>query len=52
MGKTNYVTLLGAEAARTRLDLLVEQTKSHLEPFGAAAEFLRDSVDFVLERRS
>ena len=51
-GKTNYVTLLGAEAARTRLDLLVEQTKSHLEPFGAAAEFLRDSVDFVLERRS
>ncbi|CAN7591579.1 polyprenyl synthetase family protein [Phenylobacterium sp. LjRoot225] len=51
-GKTNYVTLLGAEAARTRLELLVEQTKAHLEPFGAAAEFLRDSVDFVLERRS
>lgn len=51
-GKTNYVTLLGADAARTRLDLLVEQTKAHLEPFGAAAEFLRDSVDFVLERRS
>ena len=51
-GKTNYVTLLGAEAARERLELLVEQTKSHLEPFGAAAEFLRDSVDFVLERRS
>jgi farnesyl diphosphate synthase len=51
-GKTNYVTLLGADAARTRLELLVEQTKAHLEPFGAAAEFLRDSVDFVLERRS
>jgi len=51
-GKTNYVTLLGADAARTRLDLLVEQTKAHLEPFGAAAEFLQDSVDFVLERRS
>jgi farnesyl diphosphate synthase len=51
-GKTNYVTLLGADAARERLELLVEQTKSHLETFGAAAEFLRDSVDFVLERRS
>jgi farnesyl diphosphate synthase len=51
-GKANYVTLLGAEAARERLDLLIEQTKSHLEPLGAAAEFLRDSVDFVLDRRN
>ena len=51
-GKTNYVTLLGANAARERLELLVEQTKAHLEPFGAPAEFLRDSVDFVLERRN
>ena len=51
-GKANYVTLLGADAARERLTLLTEQTKAHLEPFGARAEFLRDSVDFVLERRS
>jgi len=51
-GKANYVTLLGAEAARERLELIVEQTKSHLDPFGVAAEFLRDSVDFVLDRRS
>jgi farnesyl diphosphate synthase len=51
-GKTNYVTLLGAEAAQERLDLLIQQTKAHLEPFGAAAEFLRDSVDFVLDRRN
>jgi farnesyl diphosphate synthase len=51
-GKTNYVTLLGAGAARERLSLLTEQTKAHLEPFGAAAEFLRSSVDFVLDRRS
>ena len=51
-GKANYVTLLGAEAARERLALLTEQTKAHLEPFGSRAEFLRDSVDFVLERRS
>jgi farnesyl diphosphate synthase len=51
-GKANYVTLLGADAARERLDLLTEQTKSHLELFGSSAEFLRASVDFVLERRN
>jgi farnesyl diphosphate synthase len=51
-GKTNYVTLLGAEAARERLNLLVEQTKAHLDPLGPRAEFLRASVDFVLDRRN
>jgi farnesyl diphosphate synthase len=51
-GKANYVTLLGAEAAHERLKLLVEQTKAHLDPLGPRAEFLRDSVDFVLDRRN
>ena len=51
-GKANYVTLLGADAARERLKLLIEQTKAHLDPFGPRAEFLRASVDFVLERRN
>jgi farnesyl diphosphate synthase len=51
-GKANYVTLLGAEAARERLELLSAQTKAHLEPFGARADFLRASVDFVLERQN
>ena len=51
-GKANFVTLLGVGAARERLTLLGGQTKAHLEPFGAAAEFLRASVDFVLERQS
>ena len=51
-GKANYVTLLGADAARERLNLLIEQTKAHLDPFGPRAEFLRASVDFVLERRN
>ena len=50
-GKTNFVTLLGVDAARQRLGLLKTQTKSHLDPFGHRAEFLRASVDFVLERR-
>ncbi len=51
-GKANYVTLLGAQAARERLNLLAEQTKAHLDPFGPRAEFLRASVDFVLDRRN
>lgn len=51
-GKANFVTLLGVEAARERLKLLAAQTKAHLDPFGDAAEYLRDSVDFVLERRT
>ena len=50
-GKTNFVTLLGADAARERLEFLRTQTKSHLDRFGLRAEFLRASVDFVLERR-
>jgi farnesyl diphosphate synthase len=51
-GKANFVTLLGVDAARERLGLLAKQTKTHLEPFGSKAEFLRASVDFVLERRN
>jgi farnesyl diphosphate synthase len=51
-GKANFVTLLGVEAARERLGVLAKQTKTHLDPFGNKAEFLRASVDFVLERRS
>ncbi|MFN3513350.1 MAG: polyprenyl synthetase family protein [Phenylobacterium sp.] len=51
-GKANYVTLLGAAAARERLGLIAQQAKSHLDPFGPRAEFLRASVDFVLERRN
>jgi farnesyl diphosphate synthase len=50
-GKANFVTLLGVDAARERLGLLEKQTKSHLDPFGERADFLRASVDFVLERR-
>ena len=51
-GKANFVTLLGIDAVRERIGLLRIQTKSHLDPFGEAAEFLRASVDFVLERRN
>jgi farnesyl diphosphate synthase len=52
MGKTNYVTLLGLDAAKERATLLAAQTKSHLDIFGERANHLRRSVDFVLDRRN
>ncbi|HWE44977.1 MAG TPA: farnesyl diphosphate synthase [Caulobacteraceae bacterium] len=51
-GKTNFVTLLGVDAARERVDLLAEQARAHLDLFDDDAKFLRASVDFVLQRRS
>jgi len=51
-GKTNFVTLLGVDAARDRVGLLRDQACSHLEVFGEDADFLRAGVDFVLERRA
>ena len=50
-GKVNYVTLLGVGQAKERVGLLADQARAHLEMFGDEARFLRDSVDFVLERR-
>jgi farnesyl diphosphate synthase len=51
-GKTNFVTLLGVEAARHRVSHLADQARAHLDVFGADAEILKASVDFVLKRRS
>ena len=51
-GKTNFVTLLGVDAARQRVAHLADQARSHLEVFGADAENLKASVDFVLSRRA
>lgn len=51
-GKTNFVTLLGLDEAKARVQILAEQAKSRLDIFGANARYLRDSVDFVLNRRN
>ncbi|MFC0634949.1 polyprenyl synthetase family protein [Brevundimonas balnearis] len=51
-GKTNFVTLLGVEPARQRVAYLADQARGHLDLFGAEAENLKASVDFVLNRRS
>jgi farnesyl diphosphate synthase len=50
-GKANFVTLLGADAAREQVGVLADQARGRLDLFGAAADFLRASVDFVLKRR-
>jgi farnesyl diphosphate synthase len=50
-GKVNYVTLLGVDQARERGALLTDQARAHLELFGERGKILRDSVDFVLDRR-
>ena len=51
-GKTNFVTLLGAPAARHRVAHLADQARAHLDLFGPDAEILKASVDYVLQRRS
>ena len=51
-GKTNFVTLLGVDEAKARVKILSEQAKSRLDIFGGKARYLRDSVDFVLNRRN
>jgi len=51
-GKTNFVTLLGVEAARHRVAHLADQARAHLDVFGTEAEILKASVDFVLKRQS
>ncbi|MCF8504748.1 MAG: polyprenyl synthetase family protein [Caulobacter sp.] len=51
-GKTNYVTLLGTDAAKERVAHLADQTRAHLDMFGERAATLRASVDFVLDRNS
>lgn len=51
-GKTNFVTLLGVESARHRVAHLADQARAHLDVFGADADILKASVDFVLKRRS
>ena len=51
-GKTNFVTVMGADAARQRVRELKDCMETALEYFGARANSLRDAARFVLERRN
>ena len=48
--KSNFVTLMGVEAATEQTRLLAAQAKAHLDIFGGRATLLRQSVDFVISR--
>lgn len=50
-GKVNFVTVLGADATRDRINMLASQAKAHLGVFGSRARTLLDAVDFIVERR-
>lgn len=50
LGKATFVSILGLNGARQRAQALGEQAKNRLEPWGKAAQSLRDTVDFVLQR--
>jgi farnesyl diphosphate synthase len=51
-GKATFVTILGLERARAQASLLARQAAAHLEPFGKAADLLRQAASFVVERRA
>lgn len=51
-GKATFVSILGVERARAQADLLARQAAAHLEPFGAAADLLKQAAEFVVARRS
>jgi farnesyl diphosphate synthase len=49
-GKATLVSLLGAAAAHKRLETLVDEASSALEPFGGRAETLTAAAEFVARR--
>ena len=51
-GKATFVSILGLERAKAQAAMLAEQASAHLEPFGAAADLLRQAAKFVVSRRA
>ncbi len=51
-GKATFVSILGVERARAQASILARQAAAHLEPFGEAADLLRQATEFVVARRS
>ncbi len=50
-GKATLVTLLGLDAAKARLRELEAEAVRALEPFGARAEMLAATADFIIHRK-
>lgn len=51
-GKGTLVTALGIDGARAKLDALVTEAETVLEPFGIKADILRATARFIAQRRT
>jgi len=51
-GKATFVSLLGAERARSQARMLADQAAKHLDLFAEKADLLRDLARWVVDRRS
>ncbi len=51
-GKATFVSILGLDRARAQAGLLARQAAAHLEPFGEAADLLRQAAQFVVARQA
>jgi farnesyl diphosphate synthase len=51
-GKATMVSVLGVDAAKTRLQQLVAEAEQALAPFGSGAAILIEAAKFVAERRA
>ena len=51
-GKATFVSILGLDRARAQAGLLARQAAAHLEPFGEAADLLRQAASFVVARQA
>jgi farnesyl diphosphate synthase len=51
-GKATFVSLLGLDGAKQRVQLLAAQAKEHIAMFGSRANYLNQIVDSIIERRS
>jgi farnesyl diphosphate synthase len=50
--KATFVSLLGVDGARQRLDTLVRKAEKAISPFGKDAEVLKAAANFIANRRS
>jgi farnesyl diphosphate synthase len=51
-GKGTLVSTLGIKGAHAKLDALVAEAESALQPFGAKADVLRSAARFIAQRRT
>jgi farnesyl diphosphate synthase len=51
-GKATFVSLLGLDGAKQRVQLLGTQAKQHIAMFGSRANYLNQIVDSIISRRT